>query len=125
MMGQAKRLALFLLTCGRESALFLTTICLVRRSFQSYGGEGCSCWYIEYTRPAILDIRAAVTIDKRLIAGVNFASEIVGYPIYEICSLNSSASGGCRWDRMNEQSARRTRPGSLPSTRGIVPACSA
>src|SRR5262249_10203092 len=36
MMSQAKRLAFFLLTCGRDSALFLTTICLVRRTVQSY-----------------------------------------------------------------------------------------
>jgi hypothetical protein len=47
------------------------------------------CWYIEYTRSAILDIRAAATIDNLLISGVNFALIIAGYPIYEICSLNS------------------------------------
>jgi hypothetical protein len=43
--------------------------------------------YIE--RPAILDIRGAVIIDNLLIAGIDFALMIVGYPIYEICSLNS------------------------------------
>jgi len=42
--------------------------------------------YIEYTRPAILDTRAAVSIDKPLIAGVIFELVIVGFPIYEICS---------------------------------------
>jgi hypothetical protein len=48
-----------------------------------------------------LDIRAAVTIDKRLIAGVNFASVFVGYPIYEICSLNRYAdlTVGLSWKR--------------------------
>ena len=50
---------------------------------------GPRCSYTEYTRPAILDIRAAVTIDKLLIAGVTFELMIVGFPIYEICSINS------------------------------------
>jgi hypothetical protein len=47
------------------------------------------CWYIEYTRSAIFDIRAAAIVDNSFISGVNFALVIAGYPIYEICSLNS------------------------------------
>jgi hypothetical protein len=43
------------------------------------------CRYIQHTRPALLDIRAAVTIDNLLIAGVNSAPVIVGCPIHEIC----------------------------------------
>lgn len=35
-----------------------------------------------------------------------------------------SAAGGCRWNLMNEQSARYTRPGSMPSTPAIWSACS-
>jgi len=47
------------------------------------------CWYIEYTRSAILDIRAAALIDNPLVSAVNFALIIARYPIYAICSLNS------------------------------------
>src|SRR5262245_50730003 len=32
--------------------------------------------------------------------------------------------GGCRWDLMNEQSARCSQPGSMPSTPAILSACS-
>jgi len=42
------------------------------------------CWYIEYTRSTILDIRAAAIIDNPLISGVNFALITARYPIYEI-----------------------------------------
>src|SRR5262245_41745164 len=50
------------------------------------------CRYIEYTRPAILDIRAAAIIDNPLILAVNFALIIAGYLMYVICSLYSSAA---------------------------------
>src|SRR4030095_262184 len=39
-------------------------------------------------------------------------------------SPRRSAAGGCRWDLMNEQSAKYTRPGSMPSTPAIWSACS-
>jgi hypothetical protein len=57
---------------------------------------GCGCVLsrrggetAESTTYTILDGRAAAIIDNALISAVNFALIIAGYPIYEICSLNS------------------------------------